>query len=131
MKASDLFVQCLEHEGIEYIFGVTGEENADFVQSLQHSERIRFILTRPRRHRDRDRGQPFVARTELKVGTKRDRQASTGSQCFDTLFASLFPPHLSHPAHAVPDLLDALMPHRFRYLPWRELEVRHAATIQA
>ena len=26
MKASDLFVQCLEAEGIEYIFGVPGEE---------------------------------------------------------------------------------------------------------
>ncbi|MEY4890576.1 MAG: hypothetical protein RIQ75_1706, partial [Pseudomonadota bacterium] len=26
-KASDLFVQCLEDEGCEYIFGVPGEEN--------------------------------------------------------------------------------------------------------
>ncbi len=26
MKASDLFVKCLEMEGIEYIFGVPGEE---------------------------------------------------------------------------------------------------------
>ncbi len=26
MKASDLLVQCLEEEGIEYIFGVPGEE---------------------------------------------------------------------------------------------------------
>ena len=55
MKASDLFVQCLENEGIEYIFGVTGEENADFVQSLQHSERIRFILTR------HEQGAAFMA----------------------------------------------------------------------
>ncbi len=38
MKASDLFVKCLEHEGIKYIFGVPGEENADFVMSLQNSE---------------------------------------------------------------------------------------------
>ncbi|MDP1696213.1 MAG: hypothetical protein Q8L45_00255 [Xanthomonadaceae bacterium] len=28
MKASDLLVQCLENEGIEYIFGVPGEEEA-------------------------------------------------------------------------------------------------------
>ena len=34
MKASDLFVKCLETEGIEYIFGVPGEENADFMMSL-------------------------------------------------------------------------------------------------
>ena len=31
MKASNLLVKCLEEEGIEYIFGVPGEENADFM----------------------------------------------------------------------------------------------------
>ena len=45
MKASDLFVQCLEEEGIEYIFGVPGEENADFMLSLEKSSQIKFILT--------------------------------------------------------------------------------------
>ena len=38
MKASDLFVNCLEEEAIEYIFGVPGEENADFMISLEKSE---------------------------------------------------------------------------------------------
>ena len=38
MKASDLFVRCLETEGIEYIFGVPGEENADFMMSLEQSD---------------------------------------------------------------------------------------------
>ena len=28
-KASDLFIECLEEEGVEYIFGVPGEENLD------------------------------------------------------------------------------------------------------
>ncbi len=46
MKASDLLVRCLEEEGIEYIFGVPGEENADFMMSLEKSKKIRFILTR-------------------------------------------------------------------------------------
>ena len=46
MKASDLFVRCLELEGIKYIFGVPGEENADFMISLETSEKIRFTLTR-------------------------------------------------------------------------------------
>src|SRR5246127_4748423 len=45
-KASDLFVQCLEAEGVEYVFGVPGEENLDFLDSLSRSERIRLILTR-------------------------------------------------------------------------------------
>ena len=45
MKASDLFVQALEAEGVEYIFGVPGEENLDFLESLRQSS-IRLILTR-------------------------------------------------------------------------------------
>jgi acetolactate synthase-1/2/3 large subunit len=46
VKASDLLVQCFEDEGIEYVFGVPGEENADFMISLDQSEKIRFVLTR-------------------------------------------------------------------------------------
>ncbi len=45
MKASDLFVKCLENEGVEYIFCLPGEENADFMMSLKQSS-IRFILCR-------------------------------------------------------------------------------------
>ncbi|MDQ3583229.1 MAG: thiamine pyrophosphate-binding protein, partial [Pseudomonadota bacterium] len=45
MKASDLFVRCLEDEGVGYIFGVPGEENLDFVESLRTSH-IRLIVTR-------------------------------------------------------------------------------------
>ena len=55
MRASDLLVQCLEEEGIEYIFGVPGEENADFMMSLENSERIRFVLTR------HEQGAAFMA----------------------------------------------------------------------
>lgn len=45
-KASDLFIECLEEEGVEYIFGVPGEENLDFLDSLSRSEKIKLILTR-------------------------------------------------------------------------------------
>ncbi|MEM6638929.1 MAG: acetolactate synthase large subunit [Pseudomonadota bacterium] len=55
MKASDLLVRCLEEEGIEYIFGVPGEENADFMISLETSEQIKFILTR------HEQGAAFMA----------------------------------------------------------------------
>ncbi|HQT45231.1 MAG TPA: thiamine pyrophosphate-binding protein, partial [Candidatus Micrarchaeota archaeon] len=37
MKASDLFIQCLEQEGVKYIFGVPGEENQDLLDSLGKS----------------------------------------------------------------------------------------------
>jgi len=54
VKASDLFVRCLESEGVEYIFGVPGEENADFMMSLEDSS-IRFVLTR------HEQGAAFMA----------------------------------------------------------------------
>lgn len=54
MKASDLFVRCLEEEGITHIFGVPGEENADFMMSLEGSP-IQFILTR------HEQGAAFMA----------------------------------------------------------------------
>ncbi len=45
MKTSDLLVRCLENEGVEYIFGIPGEENLDFLESLRHSD-IELVLTR-------------------------------------------------------------------------------------
>ena len=55
MQASDLLVRCFEREGIEYLFGVPGEENADFVMSLEKSDSIKFILTR------HEQGAAFMA----------------------------------------------------------------------
>ena len=45
MKASDLFVKCLEAEGVTRIFGIPGEENADLMISLKKSK-IEFVLCR-------------------------------------------------------------------------------------
>ncbi len=45
MKATDLFVKALENEGVEYIFGIPGEENLDFLESLRTSK-IKLIVTR-------------------------------------------------------------------------------------
>ena len=45
MKASDLFVKALENEGVKYVFGIPGEENLDFLDSLSRSS-IQLILTR-------------------------------------------------------------------------------------
>ena len=45
MKTSDLFVKALENEGVKYIFGIPGEENLDFLDSLRGSS-IQLILTR-------------------------------------------------------------------------------------
>lgn len=46
MNASDLFIKALENEGVEYIFGIPGEENLDFLEALRKSDKIKLILTR-------------------------------------------------------------------------------------
>jgi acetolactate synthase I/II/III large subunit len=56
MKASDLFIKALENEGVEYIFGIPGEENLDFLDSLRNSK-IKLILTR------HEQGAGFMAAT--------------------------------------------------------------------
>ncbi len=45
MNASALFVECLKHEDVKYIFGLPGEENIAFLEELRKSD-IQFIVTR-------------------------------------------------------------------------------------
>ena len=45
MKTTDLFVKALENEGVEKIYGIPGEENLDFIDSLKGSS-IELVLTR-------------------------------------------------------------------------------------
>ncbi len=54
--ASDLLVKALENEGVEYIFGVPGEENLDFLEALRTSS-IKLVLTR------HEQGAGFMAAT--------------------------------------------------------------------
>ncbi len=56
MKASDLFIKALENEGVDYIFGIPGEENLDFLNSLKGSK-IKLVLTR------HEQGAGFMAAT--------------------------------------------------------------------
>ena len=54
MKGSDLFVKCLENEGVQYVFGLPGEEMEGILFSLERSS-IQFI---PTRH---EQGAAFMA----------------------------------------------------------------------
>lgn len=54
MKAAKLFVQCLENEEVDYIFGIPGEENLDLMDALLDSD-IEFITTR------HEQGAAFMA----------------------------------------------------------------------
>ena len=44
-KGSEIFVRALENEGVQYIFGVPGEENLDLLESLRTSS-IQLVVTR-------------------------------------------------------------------------------------
>lgn len=54
MKAAELFIKCLENEGVEYIFGIPGEENLDMMDALLDSS-ITFITVR------HEQGAAFMA----------------------------------------------------------------------
>lgn len=60
MKASDLFVRCLEEEAIPFLIGVPGEENADMMLSLEGSS-IDIYITR------HEQGAVFAASTYGKL----------------------------------------------------------------
>lgn len=54
MSGAELFVRCLENEGVEYIFGIPGEENIAFMDALLGSD-IQFVTTR------HEQGAAFMA----------------------------------------------------------------------
>ncbi len=54
-SAAELFVRCLENEGVEYVFGIPGEETLDLNDALDRSESIQFL---PVRH---EQGGAFMA----------------------------------------------------------------------
>ncbi|MBU3100824.1 MULTISPECIES: acetolactate synthase large subunit [Clostridium] len=54
LNTSELMVQCLESEGVKYIFGIPGEENLTFLHALKGSK-IKFITTR------HEQGAAFMA----------------------------------------------------------------------
>lgn len=64
MKASELLVRALEHEGVRYVFAVPGEENLDVLEALRRSEQIRLVVTRD------EQGAGFMAATHGRLTGK-------------------------------------------------------------
>ncbi|MEA5499766.1 acetolactate synthase large subunit [Limnoraphis robusta Tam1] len=54
MNTAELLVKCLENEGVQYVFGLPGEENMEVLESLKTSS-IQFITTR------HEQGAAFMA----------------------------------------------------------------------
>lgn len=46
MRASEQIVAALANEGVEYIFGIPGDENLHFMEAVRKDGRIQFILCR-------------------------------------------------------------------------------------
>jgi acetolactate synthase-1/2/3 large subunit len=72
MKVTDVLVQCLENEGVEYVFGIVGSETVDLAESLSKSKQILFVNVR------HEQGAAFMADIYARVSKK------TGV-CFSTL----------------------------------------------
>ena len=54
LSAAEVLVKCLENEGVQYIFGIPGEENLDVMNALKFST-IKFITVR------HEQGAAFMA----------------------------------------------------------------------
>ncbi len=71
MKAAELFVRCLENEGVTTVYGIPGEENLDVMDALLDSS-IEFVTTR------HEQGAAFMADV-------RGRLTGAAGVCLSTL----------------------------------------------
>ena len=71
LTAAEVLVKCLENEGVEYVFGIPGEENLDMMRALEKSS-IRVIVVR------HEQGAAFMA-------DMYGRLTGKAGVCFSTL----------------------------------------------
>ena len=79
MNAAQVLVRCLENEGVEYVFGIPGEENLEVMRALKDSK-IKFITVR------HEQGAAFMADVYGKLKGKagvclRPRRHQPGNRC--------------------------------------------------
>ena len=55
MNIAELLVKCLENEGVQYFFGLPGEENLELLHAIKESGKLDFVVTRD------ERGASFMA----------------------------------------------------------------------
>ncbi|MGG1662964.1 acetolactate synthase large subunit [Brevibacillus sp. NRS-1366] len=90
MKATDLLVNCLENEGVRYIFGIPGEENIDLVHSLASSEQIQFVAVR------HEQGAAFMADVYGRLTGKAGVCLATLGPGATNLLTGIGDAHLDH-----------------------------------
>lgn len=125
--AARLLVRCLEAEGVEYVFGIPGEENIHFVDALNDSS-IRYVLVRHEQAAafmaemyGRLTGRPGVASATLGPGAINLQlgvaDATTNSTPLVALSAQVGLDRIYKESHQVVDLVSMFRP----ITKWAEL----------
>ncbi len=105
-SASEVFVRALKNEGVEYVFGVPGEENIDFLEAMRRSD-IKFILTR------HEQGAGFMADVYGRLTGKAGVCLSTLGPGATNLLTPLADAFLDHsPVVAITGQADTLRLHK-------------------
>jgi acetolactate synthase I/II/III large subunit len=132
-SAAHLLVQCLENEGVEYVFGIPGEENIRFIDALKDSK-IRFILVRHEQGASfmvdmygRVTGRPGVCAATLGPGAINlllgTADAYTNSTPLVAISAQVGTNRVHKETHQIIDLLTMFKP----ITKWAETAVSPAA----
>lgn len=105
-KAAEVFVRALENEEVEYLFGVPGEENIDFLEALRKSK-IKFVLTR------HEQGAGFMADVYGRLTGKAGVCLSTLGPGATNLLTPIADANLDHvPLVAITGQADTLRMHK-------------------
>ena len=133
LTTAQLIVQCLENEGVEYVFGIPGEENIRLINAMKDS-RIRFIMVRHEQAASfmadmygRVTGKPGVCAATLGPGAINlllgTADAFTNSTPLVAISAQVSINRIHKETHQIIDLLSMFKP----VTKWAELIVSPAA----
>jgi acetolactate synthase-1/2/3 large subunit len=133
LTTAQLIVQCLENEGVQYAFGIPGEENIRFIDALRDSN-IRFITVRHEQGASfmadmygRVTGKPGVCAATLGPGAINlllgTADAFTNSTPLVAISAQVGTNRIHKETHQIIDLLSMFKP----VTKWAELVVSPAA----
>lgn len=90
MKVSDVIINCLEAEGVEYIFGMVGKETLDLADSLSNSTQIQFVNVR------HEQGAAFMADVYGRLSNKAGVCLSTLGPGASNLLTGIASSNLDH-----------------------------------
>ncbi|NRD79688.1 acetolactate synthase large subunit [Bacillus sp. BRMEA1] len=90
MKTTDVLVQCLENEGVEYVFGIIGTETLDLADSLSRSKQIQWVNVR------HEQGAAFMADVYGRLSKKAGVCLSTLGPGATNLLTGIASAHLDH-----------------------------------